>query len=146
MASMLGGCSCGAVRYSLSSAPFDAGWCHCRTCQLTSGGPAMAFATVPIRHYRIERGAEIIKRRASSSFGHRTFCKECGSPLSIQVDYQPETIDLPIATLDEPDAVVPEFHIFWSSKVSWFPPDDDLPTFERFRPNTVGLDRTEPPE
>ena len=28
-----GRCMCGAIRYELESDPFDAGWCHCRTCQ-----------------------------------------------------------------------------------------------------------------
>src|SRR6202035_3322444 len=42
-----GRCLCGAVRYKLESAPFDAGYCHCRICQLASGAPVMAFATVP---------------------------------------------------------------------------------------------------
>jgi hypothetical protein len=37
---------CGAVRYELLSDPFDCGWCHCRTCQLNSGAPAMAFASI----------------------------------------------------------------------------------------------------
>jgi len=49
--SLAGGCLCGAVRYRLASAPFDAGWCHCRTCQLNSGSPAMAFAKVPSRDF-----------------------------------------------------------------------------------------------
>ena len=31
---MTGGCACGAVRYQLKNQPWDAGWCHCRTCQL----------------------------------------------------------------------------------------------------------------
>ena len=44
MASQLnwtGGCLCGTVRYALKSEPFDCGWCHCRSCQLTSGAPSM---------------------------------------------------------------------------------------------------------
>jgi hypothetical protein len=45
---MEGGCLCGAVRFSLASKPYDAGWCHCRTCQLNSGSPAMVFAAVPV--------------------------------------------------------------------------------------------------
>ena len=44
---LTGGCMCGAVRYELKSEPFDCGWCHCRTCQLNSGAPAMVFASVP---------------------------------------------------------------------------------------------------
>jgi hypothetical protein len=59
----------------------------------------------------------------SSSFGHRTFCGECGTPLHVRVDHQPETVDFSIATLDDPNAVAPEFHIFWGSKVGWFNPE-----------------------
>ena len=44
------------------------------------------------------------------------------------------------------DAVPPEYHIFWRSKIAWFNPSDDLPRHERFRPNTVGLSGTEPPD
>ena len=50
-----------------------------------------------------------------------------------------------IATLDQPDAIAPTFHIFWASKLAWFDPGDDLPKHERFRPDTRGLDGTEPP-
>ncbi|MEI9927125.1 MAG: GFA family protein [Sphingomonas sp.] len=99
---MQGGCLCGAVRYRLLSAPFDAGWCHCRTCQLNSGSPAMAFASVPIGDFVVEQGAAQIGRIASSAFGHRQFCTRCGTPLLMQVDDQPQTVDFSIATLDDP--------------------------------------------
>jgi len=58
MAGLSGGCLCGAVRYELQSAPFDCGWCHCRTCQLNSGAPAMVFATVPEGDFVWTSGAE----------------------------------------------------------------------------------------
>jgi hypothetical protein len=140
-----GGCACGAVRYRLESEPFDTGWCHCRTCQLVSGAPAMVFSTVPADDLRFIRGEEEVKDFASSSFGRRQYCGRCGTPLTIQVDYQPETVDFPVATLDEPDSVAPGFHIFRSSKVAWFETTDDLPRHERFRPDTRGLEGTEPP-
>ena len=62
------------------------------------------------------------------------------------MDHQPETLDFSVTSLDEPDAVPPEFHIFWASKVAWFNPGDDLPRYDRFRPDTVGLSGTEPPD
>ena len=137
---------CGAVRYQLKSEPYDSGWCHCRTCQLFSGAPAMAFACVPREDFMWTEGEKRVRWVETSSFGRRAFCSECGSPLQVQVDHQPETLDFPIVTLDRPDTVAPEFHIFWSSKVTWFNPDDDLPRHDRFRPNTRGLDGTEPPD
>ena len=139
-----GGCACGAVRYALESAPFDAGWCHCRTCQLNSGAPAMVFASVPAGHLVVVEGGDKVKSYKSSSFGHRKFCGACGTLLLMQVDHQPETVDFSVATLDHPDAVPPGFHIFHASKVAWFETTDTLPRHEKFRPDTRGLEGTEP--
>ena len=73
MTDWTGGCLCGAVRYRLASEQFDAGWCHCRTCQLNSGSPAMAFASVNAGDFCVEQGEEALGRIESSSFGHRRF-------------------------------------------------------------------------
>ena len=140
-----GRCACDAVRYELKSAPFDAGWCHCRICQLVSGAPAMAFASVPAGDLVFTAGGDKVKRFKSSSFGHRLFCGECGTPLLMQVDHQPETVDFSIATLDDPDAVPPGFHIFHASRIDWFETADDLPRHDSFRPGTRGLGGTESP-
>lgn len=136
---------CESVRYELRSEPFDCGWCHCRTCQLNSGSPAMVFATVPDGDLVWTRGADQVKSVRSSSFGHRAFCSECGTPFLMKVDHQPETVDFSVATLDDPGAIAPGFHIFCSSKVQWFEPSDGLPRHEKFRPDTRGLYGTEPP-
>jgi hypothetical protein len=136
---------CGAVRYELTSEPFDCGWCHCRTCQLNSGAPAMVLASVPEGDLVWTKGADKVKSVSSSSFGHREFCAECGTPFLMKVDHQPETIDFSVLTLDEPEAITPGFHIFWASKVGWFKPADHLPGHEKFRPGTRGLEGTEPP-
>lgn len=145
MSEWTGGCMCGKVRFRLASEPFDAGWCHCRTCQLSSGSPAMVFASVPDGDYAFLAGENSVRRVKSSSFGHRAFCGECGTPLYMKVDHQPETVDFSVATLDEPGRVRPGFHIFWASRVGWFDPGDELPKFDRFRPDTRGLAGTEPP-
>jgi len=145
MTEWTGGCMCGAVRYRLGSQPFDPGWCHCRTCQLTSGAPAMVFASVPIGDFHWTDGDSEVRRVDSSTFGHRLFCGRCGAPLLMRVNHQPETVDFSVATLDEPAAIAPGFHIFWSSRIAWFDTRDDLPRHDRFRPDTRGLEGTEPP-
>jgi hypothetical protein len=145
MANWTGGCLCGSVRYELLSKPFDTGWCHCRTCQLNSGSPAMVFASVPTSDFRWTKGEDVVQRVQSSSFGHREFCGRCGTPFLMKVDHQPETVDFSVTTLDDPDAVTPGFHIFWGSRIKWFDPGDDLPRHEKFRPDTRGLEGTEPP-
>ena len=145
MAGLTGRCLCGGVRYQLKSEPFDCGWCHCRPCQLNSGAPAMVFASVPVQDFVWTEGAHKVRPISSSSFGHREFCGNCGTPLLMKVDHQPETVDFSVATLDEPGLVAPGFHIFWGSRVGWFEPSDTLARHEKFRPETRGLDGTEPP-
>ena len=105
----------------------------------------MVFASVPEGHLKWTKGQERVRTVRSSSFGHRAFCGDCGTPFLMKVDNQPETVDFSVATLDDPETISPGFHIFWASKVGWFNPGDDLPKHERFRPDTVGLDGTEPP-
>lgn len=145
MAEWTGGCACGTVRYRLNSDPYDAGWCHCRTCQLNSGSAAMPFATVRHADYEITAGGHAVKRFASSAFGWRIFCGACGTPLGVHVGHQPDTFDFSIATLDDPGRVPPGFHIFYTSRIPWAQAGDDLPRHDRFRPDTRGLDGTEPP-
>ena len=135
---------CGAVRYELKSPPFDCGWCHCRTCHLSSGAPAMVFASVPDGDLVWTEGADEVRRVRSSTFGHREFCGRCGTPFTMKVDHQPETVDFSVATLDDPSAVSPGFHIFWASRIAWFAIEDDLPRHEKFRPDTRGLEGAEP--
>ena len=99
----------------------------------------MAFATVPVPDYMMESGADHVAVIASSDFGRRRFCRNCGSPLAMQVDHQPDTIDLTIATLDHPERVAPGYHIFYSCRIPWGEPSDTLPRHDRFRPDTRGL-------
>lgn len=132
-----GGCLCGAVRFTLTAEPVEAGYCHCRLCQLATGSPVAVFATVRIDHYRLKAGDPA--RRRSSDIGERWFCRDCGTPLAMRIDHQPDTIDFTLATLDEPSRVAPEFHIWTERQISWFDTDDLLPRHQRSRPSTPGL-------
>jgi hypothetical protein len=51
----------------------------------------------------------------------------------------PDDVEIACATLDDPAAVRPGFHIWISSRIPWFRTDDDLPAFEGDRPNGEGL-------
>ena len=47
-----GGCFCGAIRYRVTGEPIDAGYCHCRMCQLSAGAPAVAWGTWEIGRFQ----------------------------------------------------------------------------------------------
>jgi hypothetical protein len=131
-ADLKGGCLCGTVRYRLTAQPFGVGWCHCRTCQRNSGSPAMVFASVPVDDYLIEQGSEKVRRYRSSEKAERWFCGECGTPLLFS-PIDGATRDFSLATLDDPAAVVPEFHIYYDSRIAWAEAAEGLPRFPRGR-------------
>lgn len=143
-----GGCACGAVRYALRSPPFDTGWCHCSPCRRSSGAPAVVFTTIAAGDFELVQGGDRLRRWRSTSFGERGFCQICGSLLTIRLDFQPDTVDITVATLDRPEIVTPEFHIFWQDAIAWAALDDGLPRYARFRPDTRGLPsgQTAPPD
>ncbi len=132
-ADLTGGCLCGTVRFRLAAEPIDAGWCHCRTCQLNSGALAMAFASIAPADYVVETGAEARRTIASSETGERVFCGRCGTPLMMREADGSGTCDFSLATLDDPGAVPPGFHIFYANRIAWAEAGDALPRHPRTR-------------
>jgi heme-degrading monooxygenase HmoA len=124
-----GGCHCRAVRYRVRGAPFEESFCHCTDCRRSSGAPVLAWAT--FRTAEVEWSCEP-KIRRSSERARRGFCGECGAQLSFYTDARPEEIDLTLASLDRPEAVVPRKHIFAGSKIEWLVCADGLPQHERW--------------
>jgi hypothetical protein len=127
-----GGCLCGAVRYRLRDSPFDAGYCHCRLCQRSAGAPTLVFASVRTSDLEIVAGSP--RRFRSTSFGTRSFCPQCGTQLFMQLDDEPGCVDFTVASLDDPAAVPPGFHIWNASRIAWFDTADALPRNEAARP------------
>jgi hypothetical protein len=145
-----GGCQCGAVRYEISAAPIDAGYCHCRMCQRATGSPFLAYATAKRDTFRYTVGEP--SYFASSSAARRGFCSKCGTPLTFEY-LGSAAISFTICSFDEPDALPPASHIGCESQVSWLHIADDLPkdttpfgagtptegmTNHQFRPDRVG--------
>ncbi len=121
-----GGCLCGLIRYRIegSLAPAGAGYCHCRLCQHSSGAPVIAWATFYRSDMQFVAGAPAVFR--SSPKGARQFCAACGTLLAFAYTDGPDEIDVTIASLDYPESVVPTYHLWTSSQISWFQLDDEL--------------------
>lgn len=122
-----GGCLCGAVRFDISTLPTDAGYCHCRNCQISSGGPAIVWAEVAVKDITFTKAQA--KAYKSSETGRRNFCGECGSQLFFQDTSEPDYLYIHTGCLDEPSRVPPKMHIWTKSQVSWLNIHDDLPTY-----------------
>lgn len=123
----VGGCLCGAVRYRAGE-PVDAGYCHCRLCQRSSGAPVLAWVSFPGEAFAYEKGAPATYR--SSENGRRDFCRDCGTQIAFRDARTDERIDVNMATLDDPGSIRPEYHTWIGSRIPWFEIADDLPRYE----------------
>ena len=128
---LTGGCLCGEIRYEAGGAPFSRGFCHCVTCRRAAGAPVVAWFSVRPAELRVIKGEP--KSFRSSEVGVRQFCGGCGSQLFMDDARYPDEIDIAIASLDEPEAVAPEFHIFNRSRLPWLKIEDGLPTYDTGR-------------
>lgn len=124
MKRFVGGCLCRAVRYRIDGDRVDAGYCHCRLCQHSAGAPVLAWATFPIDSFSITRGKP--KRYDSSRRAFRQFCGRCGTQLTFRKSRGARFIDVNVVTLDRPDAIAPEYHIWTASRIPWFQVRDRL--------------------
>ncbi len=120
-----GGCLCGALRYSCRGAPAEAGYCHCRLCRRSAGAPVLAWASFPVEAFRYTQGVPGVFH--SSAHGRREFCRDCGSQLLFRNTADERFVDINIATLDDPEPLCPQYHIWTESRLSWFDVADRLP-------------------
>ncbi len=124
-----GGCLCGAIRYRVSGAIDESGYCHCRTCQKQSGAPVVAWFALAPSEFAYLQGTPGAYR--ASSHAQREFCSDCGTYIVFREDDASMTLSVNTATLDNPELSPPAFHIYCESRIGWFDTADALPRYAR---------------
>ena len=130
-----GGCACGAIRYKLTASPLIVHACHCRDCQRITGS---AFViNIWIEKKFVEAGAAAPKSfrlKGGSGKPHDVyFCETCGTCVWSRYHGAPgEPLFVRAGTLDNPDAVRPDVHIFTRSKLPWMVLPEGAPAFKSF--------------
>lgn len=126
-----GGCLCGAIRYRAAARPMRAVICHCSICRKHTGAPIASFVHFPIDSFTWLK--EQPKRYRSSEFAERGFCSQCGSTVTMHEEALSDRVQVAIGSLDQPDRVAVNDHVWTQDQISWFDVRDDLP---RFRQNS----------
>jgi hypothetical protein len=126
-----GGCLCGATRYRVSGPARNECFCHCRSCRLAAGAPAVAWATFARTGFQVVRGS--LAHFRSSPRVERGFCPSCGTAISYAHDARADELDVTLASLDDPGALRPKAHIWVSHRIAWMRPGDGLPEFAEWR-------------
>jgi hypothetical protein len=129
---LLGGCFCGAVRYSLSGAPVLVYVCHCHNCQQTSGSACTLNILVPAAALTFTGPVEIFTR--TSKRGRETqhkACARCRTGFTGHDVARPDFAVLRAGTLDDASWAIPIAQTFVMSAIPWAV----IPGVEQVDPN-----------
>ena len=124
-----GGCLCGAVRYRSTAGPLRCMICHCEYCRRHSGAPILSFVHFPLDAFTWLTGEP--RRYRSSRYAERGFCASCGSTLSMHEEELADRVQVTLGSLDQPERVKPQDHVWVRSRIPWFQVAEELPRFER---------------
>ncbi|MEO8739319.1 MAG: GFA family protein [Casimicrobiaceae bacterium] len=121
-AALEGGCTCSAVRYRLTSAPIFVHCCHCHWCQRETGAAFALNAVIESERVLLLRGEpRVVDTPSNSGKGQKIArCPVCSIALwSNYAGAGDQVRFVRVGTLDAPDALPPDIHIFTASKQSW---------------------------
>jgi hypothetical protein len=98
-------------------------------CRKHSGAPVLAFVHFPVLQFEWVRGTP--SRYQSSAFAQRGFCSACGSTLTMHEDVLADRVQVAVGSLDEPQRIHIDDHVWTEQQLPWFQIDDQLPRFAR---------------
>jgi hypothetical protein len=127
-----GGCGCGAVRYRMGSGPMFVHCCHCRDCQRQTGSAFVLNALIETSRVELLQGeVEPHPMPTDSGRPHRVFrCAACGTAVWSEYGGASALRFVRTGTLDDPDALAPDVHIYTRSKLPWVRLPEGVPAFE----------------
>jgi hypothetical protein len=119
---LTGGCDCRHIRYRLESRPLFVHCCHCRWCQRETGSAFVLNAMIETdRVTRLGPEPELVDTPSASGKGQKIArCPHCR--IAVWSHYAGAGALLSfvrVGTLDEPDRLPPDIHIFTESKQPW---------------------------
>jgi len=119
---LAGGCDCRGIRYQLEGPPLFVHCCHCRWCQRESGASFALNAMIEASRVTVLSGRpDIVDTPSASGAGQRIArCPSCR--IAVWSHYSgagPRIRFVRVGTLDDPDVLPPDIHIFTASKQPW---------------------------
>lgn len=117
-----GGCTCRQIRYRMVTRPMFVHCCHCRWCQRETGASFALNAMIEADRVHLLQGeVEAVNTPSSSGKGQKiSRCPACRIALWSNYAGAGDAVRfVRVGTLDEPDRLPPDIHIFTSSKQPW---------------------------
>ena len=131
MSAREGGCSCGAVRYRLTSDPLFTHCCHCLNCQRQTGSAFVINLLIEADRMELLSGEPqaVTVPRDDGSVQKILRCPVCQVAVFSHYGW-PEVCFVRAGTLDEPASIAPDVHIYTRSKLGWVALPESVPAFE----------------
>lgn len=128
LATISGGCQCGAVRYASEASPPFSIICCCTQCQkITGTGHAPQFA-MPKSAVAVEGTPAFFEIKADSGNAVQSaFCPNCGSPVYKTSSGFADFLFFHAATLDDPSKYRPQSVVWARRRQPWDHLDPALP-------------------
>ena len=127
-----GGCSCGEVRYRLTSDALFVHCCHCLNCQRQTGSAFVVNLLIEAERLQVSGEPQPVDVPRDDGSAQRVYrCPSCQVAVFSEYGW-PEVRFVRGGTLDEPSAVKPDVHIYTRSKVPWVRLPGDTPAFEEY--------------
>ena len=117
-----GGCTCRRVRYRMTTKPLFVHCCHCRWCQRETGSAFVLNALIESDRVELVAGDPVtVDTPSNSGRGQRIVrCPACHVALWSHYAGAGDRLKfVRVGTLDEPDRLPPDIHIFTASKQPW---------------------------
>jgi hypothetical protein len=130
---LTGRCACGAVRYQLLAKPMFVQCCHCVDCQRSTGSAFVINALIETQAIKITRGKPLAVPVPREYAPHDIYrCPKCQVALWSDYGHKPNVRFVRVGTLDKPDALKPNAHIFTRWKVKWVTLPKETPAFRNY--------------
>jgi hypothetical protein len=130
---LLGGCSCGHVRYQLLAAPIRVHCCHCTDCQRHTGSAFVLNALIESSAIKILRGTLEVVPVPRAYAPHDIYrCRKCKVALWSDYGRRPQIRFVRVGTLDRPSALRPDIHIYTRTKAPWVRLPSGTPAFRDY--------------
>ncbi len=117
-----GGCTCRRVRYRMLTRPLFVHCCHCRWCQRETGASFALNAMIEAdRVVLLDGDPDTVDTPSNSGLGQKIVrCPSCRIAVWSNYAGARDAIRfVRVGTLDDPDALPPDIHIFTSTKQPW---------------------------
>ena len=130
-----GGCDCRTVRYRMESSPLFVHCCHCRWCQRESGASFALNAMIEAdRVTDLAEPPQLVDTPSNSGSGQLIArCPKCKMAVWSHYAGAGTVIKfVRVGTLDNPDLLPPDIHIFTASKQPWLPLPAGVPAVAEY--------------